>query len=51
MTAQVNFITNLQNLKQGLKANYTDKEILDLLLVNLKFTDKLIEEHLNIKRS
>lgn len=33
-------------MKQGLKANYTDKEILDLLLVNLTFTDKLIEEHL-----
>ena len=42
----VSFITNLQNLKQGLKQDYSDKEILDLLLGNAQFTDKLIAEHL-----
>jgi len=42
----VSFLTNLQNLKQGLKQDYSDKEILDLILGNAQFTDKLITEHL-----
>lgn len=46
VSGQVSFMTNLQNLKQGLKQDYSDKEILDLLLVNLKFTDKIIEQHM-----
>lgn len=39
-------ITNLQNLKQGLKSDYSDKELLNTILLNLNFTDSLIEEHL-----
>ena len=46
LTDDVSFMTNLQNLKQGLKQDYSDKEILDLILSNMSFTDKLIEEHL-----
>jgi len=44
-------ITNLQNVKQGLKSDYSDKEILNTILVNLSFTDQLIEEHLKQKVS
>lgn len=39
-------ITNLQNIKQGLKADYSDKELLNTILLNMNFTDQLIEEHL-----
>lgn len=41
-------ITNLQNLKQGMKSDYSDREILNTILLNLSFTDKLIEEHLGL---
>ena len=44
--SEVSMITNLQNIKQGLKSDYTDQEILNVVLLNLSFTDKLIEEHL-----
>ncbi len=44
-------ITNLQNIKQGLKSDYSDKEILNTILVNMNFTDQLIEEHLNIRKA
>jgi hypothetical protein len=40
------FITNLQNVKQGLKSDFSDKEILSTILLKLGFTDQLIEEHL-----
>jgi len=30
----LSFITNLSNMKQGLKQDYNDKEILDLILLN-----------------
>lgn len=32
-------ITNLQNIKQGLKSDYSDREILNNILLNLNFTD------------
>ena len=32
-------ITNLQNFKQGLKADFSDKEILNTILTNMGFTD------------
>jgi hypothetical protein len=32
-------ITNLQNVKQGLKSDFSDKEILNTILVNMNFTD------------
>lgn len=44
-------ITNLQNIKQGLKSDYSDREILNIVLGNLSFTEQLIEEHLNIRKS
>jgi len=47
LTNEVSFITSLQNLKQGLKSNYKDAEILRMIFINLDFTDKLIEEHLS----
>ena len=43
---EVSMITNLNNIKQGLKQDYSDKEILDMLLVNTSMTDTLIGEHL-----
>lgn len=46
ITPDLSFITNLANIKQGLKQDYSDKEILEVILVNSSFTDKLIEEHL-----
>lgn len=46
ISKDVSMITNLQNIKQGLKQDYSDKEILDTILVNLNFTDKLIAEHI-----
>lgn len=47
----VSMITNLQNIKQGLKADYSDREILNTILLNLNFTDQLIEEHLGLKKN
>jgi hypothetical protein len=44
-------ITNLQNIKQGLKSDYSDKEILNTILINMNFTDQLIEEHLKLKKA
>jgi hypothetical protein len=49
LTPEISYMTNLQNIKQGLKQDYTDKQIMDLILVNLNFTDKLIEQHLGAK--
>jgi hypothetical protein len=46
----VSMITNLQNVKQGLKSDFSDKEILNTVLVNMGFTDQLIEEHLNLNK-
>ena len=43
-------ITNLQNIKQGLKSDYSDKEILNTILSNMNFTEQLIEEHLKVKK-
>ena len=42
------FITNLSNIKQGLKQDYTDDEILEMICVNTSFTDRLISEHMNL---
>jgi hypothetical protein len=48
---EISFMTNLQNIKQGLKSDYSDKQILDLLLVNLSFTDELINQHLGLSKT
>ena len=50
VSKDVAFMTNLQNLKQGLKSDYSDKQIVDLILGNSKFTDALIQEHLRKTR-
>lgn len=47
----MSFMVNLQNIKQGLKADYTDDEILALICVNTHFTDRLINEHLGLEAS
>jgi len=43
-------IVNLTNLKQGLKADYSDQELTQTILMNLNFTDELIKKHLENKR-
>ncbi len=45
---EVSMITNLQNLKQGLKSDFSDRDILNTILLNLSFTDQLIDEHLGL---
>ena len=47
LTPEISMIANLQNIKQGLKSDYSDDAILDTILVKMDFTDKLIEEHLS----
>jgi hypothetical protein len=42
-------ICNLQNIKHGLKTDYSDKQILDTILLKMSFTDSLIDQHLNQK--
>lgn len=44
-------ITNLLNIKQGLKSDYSDSEIINTILSNLSFTEQLIEEHLGKNKS
>ena len=47
LTAEVEMMTTLQNVKQGLKADCSDKEIAKTILQNLDFVDALIAGHLN----
>ena len=44
---EVSMICNLQNIKHGLKTDYSDKQILDTVLLKMDFTDRLIEQHLS----
>ena len=46
LTAEVEMMTNLQNVKQGLKADCSDKEIAKTILQNLDFVDALIASHI-----
>ena len=46
ISSEVEMITNLQNIKQGLKADFSDAEIIKTVLLNLDFTEALISEHL-----
>lgn len=48
---EVSMITNLQNIKQGLKSDFSDREILNTILLNLNFTEQLIEEHLQLNKN
>lgn len=41
----------MQNLKQGLKQDYKEREILELICQHTSFTDRLILEHLNLYNS
>jgi len=47
INVETSMITNLQNMKQGLKQNYNNAELLNTIL-NLDLTEQLIEEHLNL---
>ncbi len=47
LTPEVSLIANLQNLKHGLLANYSDADICKQVLLGLSITDALIEEHLS----
>lgn len=47
ITPEVSMICNLQNIKYGLLADYSDEEIFKTILQNVSFTDSLIAEHLN----
>ena len=51
LTNEVSMIANLQNIKQSLKSDCTDDQILDTILVNMDFTEKLIEEHLGSNKA
>jgi len=46
ITPEISMIINLQNIKYGLLADYSDEEICKTLLLSLSFTDSLIESHL-----
>jgi hypothetical protein len=45
ITPNVSMICNLQNIKQGLKSDYSDVNLTHTMM-SLDFTDALIEEHL-----
>lgn len=47
LTPEVSMITNLQNIKHSLLADYSDKRICQDVLSQLTVTDQLITEHLN----
>lgn len=47
----MSLITNLQNIKHSLLADYSDKQICQDLLAKLDVTDQLIIEHLNKSKS
>ena len=51
LTNEVSFMTNLQNMKQGLKQDFADADILNFLLTSCDFTDKLIEDHLSTRKN
>lgn len=51
ITPEVSMMANLQNVKQGLKSDYSDSQIADLILAKLGFTDLLINDHLRQLRS
>lgn len=46
ITPEIAMITNLQNLKQGLKAELDDKQLADLVFSKFAFTNELIKDHL-----
>jgi len=43
----VSLITNLQNIKYSLLADYNDEKIFDDVLLKMDVTDQLINEHLD----
>lgn len=46
ISVDLKVLTNLQNIKHGLKSDATDHQICDLLFAKLTFTDALIDAHL-----
>jgi len=47
ITPEVAMMTNLQNVKQGLKAELDDKQLADLVFSKFAFTNELIKDHLH----
>lgn len=45
LSRELSFITNLQNMKQGLKSDFSDTELISTLFSKLDLTDSLIKEH------
>lgn len=50
ITPDVSLITNLQNMKYALLADYDDKRIFTDMLLKMEVTDQLIEEHLDASK-
>ena len=46
VTNEVSLITNLQNMKYALLADYSDRQICREMLLKVDYTDRLIEDHL-----
>lgn len=47
LSRELSFITNLQNMKQGLKSDFSDTELISTLFSKLDLTDSLIKEHVD----
>jgi hypothetical protein len=48
--SEVSMMASLQNMKQGLKADYNDAQLLSTIL-NLDVLDKLIDEHVALHQN
>ena len=46
ITPDVSMMCNLQNIKQGLKSDFDDKQLSDLMFNKLEFTELIIKDHL-----
>lgn len=46
ITPDVSMMCNLQNIKQGLKSDFDDKQLSDLIFNKLEFTELIIKDHL-----
>jgi len=51
LSPSLSFLTNLQNMKQCLKSDYKDADLLRVALLSMNFTELLIEEHLGNKKT
>ena len=51
VSPELSLITNLQNVKYSLLADYADEKIFSDFLIDLDITDELIQEHLAGKKT